>query len=53
VSCIIPEYAVGIRAFRALPASAFALPRCLRTCVHGAKVGAWGVGIVYWEYIYP
>lgn len=53
VSCIIPEYAIGIRAFRALPASAFALPRCMKNCIHGAKVGQWGMGIIYWEYIYP
>jgi hypothetical protein len=53
VSCIIPEYAIGIRAFRALPAAAFAQPRCLKHCIHGAKVGQWYGGIVDWEYIYP
>ncbi len=53
VSCIIPEYAIGIRSFRALPASLFANPRCLATCIHGAKVGQWYGGIVDWEYIYP
>lgn len=51
--CIIPEYAIGIRAYRALPASAFALPRCFKDCIHGAKVGQWRGRIVDWEYIYP
>ena len=53
MTCLIPEYAIGIRAFRVLPASAFAQPRCLRNCIHGAKVGQWQNGIVDWEYIYP
>ena len=57
MSCIIPEYAIGIRAYRLLPASAFAQPRCLATCIHGAKVGQWeyrgGTRITDWEYIYP
>jgi len=53
MSCIIPEYAIGIRAFRALPAGAFALPRCLNNCIHGAKVGQWYGGKTDWEYVYP
>jgi hypothetical protein len=53
MSCFIPEYAIGIRAYRALPAAAFALPRCLRNCIHGAKIGQWHGGVIDWEYIYP
>lgn len=58
---MIPEYAIGIRAFRPLPASAFAQPRCLMHAIHGAKVGEWEykmvdgrlIMITHWEYIYP
>jgi len=58
---LIPEYAIGIRAFRPLPGDAFAQPRCMKTAIHGAKVGEWEyrvvdgklIKITYWEYIYP
>ncbi len=61
MAALIPEYAIGIRAFRPLPGAAFAQPRCAATAIHGAKVGAWEyrmidgreVKITHWEYIYP
>jgi len=57
MTATIPEYAIGIRAFRPLPGAAFAQPRCLKDAIHGAKVGAWeyraGKKITHWEYVYP
>jgi len=58
MTCLIPEYAIGIRAFRTIPQDAFGQPRCLKDAIHGAKVGAWGRDaqgkkIIYWERITP
>lgn len=58
MSCIIPEYAIGIRAYGVqIAQDAFAQPRCLRNAIHGAKVGMWewrgGKKITYWERITP
>lgn len=57
MTCLIPEYAIGIRAFRAHPSDAFALPRCLKDAIHGARIGAWvyrnGKKITIWERIIP
>lgn len=57
MSCIIPEWAIGIRAFRTHTSDAFAQPRCLRDALHGMKIGAWewrnGKRITYWERITP
>lgn len=58
---LIPEYAIGIRSFRALPGAAFALPRCQAQAIHGMAVGAWEYRTVggrmvkrtHWEYVYP
>lgn len=58
---LIPEYAIGIRAWRALPGAAFAQPRCQRTAIRGMAVGAWEyrrvagrlVKITHWEHVYP
>lgn len=59
--CTIPEYAVGIRAFRMHPSDAFAQPRCLATALHGMKIGVWEyrtiggrlVKITHWERVTP
>lgn len=57
MTCFIPEYAVGIRAFRSHPSDAFAQPRCLAHAMHGAAIGAWvyqgGTRITLWERITP
>ena len=60
MTTLIPEYAIGIRSFRALPGAAFAQPRCQATAIHGAKVGAWEyrkvngrlVKLTHWEHVY-
>jgi len=41
VSCLLPEYAVGIRAFRTIMSDAFAQPRCYKDAIHGIAQGAW------------
>lgn len=55
--CIIPEYAVGVRAWRVVTSDQFAQPRCLRHAIHGAKIGEWewrgGKWITHWERITP
>jgi hypothetical protein len=57
VTCLIPEYAVGIRAFRTVTSDAFAQPRCYANCIHGAKIGAWevrnGIKLTHWERVCP
>lgn len=57
MTCFIPEYAIGIRAFRVVPSDAFAQPRCLLHAIHGAKIGEWevwqGKKITHWERITP
>lgn len=58
---MIPEYAIGVRSFRPLPAGAFAQPRCQATAIHGMAVGEWEyrtidgrlIKITHWEHIYP
>ncbi len=50
-----PEYAVGIRSFRAPSAAEIAtVPHCYRNAIHGGKVGEWwwdrnGKKITVWE----
>lgn len=55
--CLYPEYAIGIRAWRAHPSDAFAQPRCLKNALHGMKIGVWerrdGKWITHWERITP
>lgn len=42
MTCFIPEYAVGIRAYgRRRNAQAFGLATCLRTALHGIAEGEW------------
>ena len=41
MSCLIPEYAIGIRAFRAHPSDTFGQPRCHKDALHGMKIGEW------------
>ena len=57
MTCFIPEYAIGIRAFRTIPQDAFGLPRCQRHAIHGGAVGAWeyrdGRKIIHWERMTP
>lgn len=58
MSCFIPEYAIGIRAYgRVIAQDAFGQPRCYKDAIHGAKVGAWeyrdGRKITYWERVTP
>lgn len=61
MTCLIPEHAIGIRSFRALPGAAFAQPRCQAHAIHGAAVGCWEyqtiggrlVKLTHWEYVYP
>ena len=61
VSCLIPEYAVGIRAWRTHMSDAFAQPRCFKDAIHGAKIGEWEyrvidgrlVKITHWERVTP
>lgn len=57
MSCLIPEYAIGIRAYRTIAQDAFGLPRCYRDAIHGAKVGMWeyraGRKLTHWERIVP
>lgn len=57
MTCLIPEYAIGVRAFRSHPSDAFAQPRCLSNAMHGAAIGAWeyrhGTKITHWEHITP
>jgi len=57
MSCLIPEYAIGIRAFRAHPADAFAQPRCWKDAMHGVRIGEWvysqGKRRTIWERITP
>lgn len=57
MTCLIPEYAIGIRAFRQHASDAFAQPRCLKHAIHGAAIGEWeyckGKKITYWERITP
>ena len=55
--CLIPEYAIGIRAWRTIPQDAFGLPRCCKDAIHGMKIGAWywtdGKRVTIWERIIP
>lgn len=57
MTCFYPEYAVGIRAYRLHSSDAFAQPRCIKTAIHGAKIGAWerqnGQRITHWERVSP
>ena len=57
MTCLYPEHAIGIRAFRAVESDRFGHPRCLLQAIHGAKVGAWGWAhgrrIIYWERVTP
>ena len=57
MSCLIPEYAIGIRAHRAHPSDAFAQPRCWKDAMHGVKIGEWvysqGKRRTIWERITP
>ena len=57
MTCLIPEYAIGIRAFRTIPQDAFGLPRCCKDAIHGMKIGAWtyqdGKKVTVWERIIP
>ena len=57
MTCLIPEYAIGIRAFRAHASDAFAQPRCFANAIHGGKIGDWywkdGKRITLWERITP
>ncbi len=57
MTCLIPEYAIGIRAFRVVTSDAFAQPRCYRDALHGMKLGAWvwqdGKKVTIWERITP
>lgn len=57
MTCFIPEYAVGIRAFRPHASDAFGQPRCFATALHGAAIGEWvyrnGKRIALWERITP
>lgn len=39
--CLIPEYAVGIRAARVHTSDQFAQPRCYKNAWHGAAIGEW------------
>lgn len=54
---IIPEYAIGIRAFRVHASDAFAQPRCFKNAIHGGKIGDWeyrdGKRIILWEWVTP
>ncbi len=55
--CLMPEYAIGIRAYRAHPSDAFAQPRCQKDALHGMKIGDWtysnGKKVTIWERITP
>ena len=57
MTCLIPEYAIGIRAFRVHTSDAFAQPRCFKNAMHGARMGEWhyqhGRRIILWERITP
>ena len=58
MTCLIPEYAIGIRSYgRHIAQDAFGLPRCWKNAIHGSKVGAWeyraGKKITHWERITP
>lgn len=57
MTCLIPEYAIGIRAFRAHTSDAFAQPRCMKNAIHGGKIGEWyeqnGRKITLWERVSP
>ena len=57
MSYMLPEYAVGIRAFRVHTSDAFAQPRCFANAIHGARIGAWYWSdvkkITHWERIIP
>ena len=57
MTCLIPEYAIGIRAHRTVTSDAFAQPRCMKNAIHGAKVGEWvrinGTVRTVWERITP
>lgn len=57
MTCLIPEYAVGIRSFRVVTSDAFAQLRCYANAIHGAKIGEWeyigGKRIALWERITP
>lgn len=42
MSCLMPEHAVGIRAYgRRVARDAFALPRCMAHAMHGWVEGEW------------
>ena len=57
MTCLIPEYAIGIRAWRTIPQDAFGLPRCCKDAIHGMKIGTWywtgGKKVTQWERIIP
>ncbi len=57
MTCLIPDYAIGIRAFRVVVSDTFAQPRCFLHAIHGATIGAWeyrdGKKITLWERITP
>lgn len=61
MTCLYPEYAIGIRAMRGHPSDRFAQPRCIKNAIHGAKEGEWEyrivdgrlVKITHWERIKP
>lgn len=57
MSCIIPEYAIGIRSWRAHASDAFAQPRCCKHAMHGIAIGEWiyqdGKKVTIWERITP
>ncbi len=57
MTCLIPEYAIGIRAWRTHASDAFAQPRCFKNAIHGGKIGEWeyrdGKRIAIWERITP
>ena len=44
MSCMLPEYAVGIRSFRPpSPADIATQPHCYKNAIHGGRVGEWEV----------
>lgn len=57
MTCFIPEYAIGIRAYRSHASDAFAQPRCLKHAMHGVAIGEWiyqdGKRIALWERVTP
>lgn len=57
MTCFIPEYAIGIRAHRAVMSDRFAQPRCYKNAIHGMAIGEWeyrdGKKITHWERITP